>query len=650
MSSDGALDVRPRTAGEILDDAWRLSLSDAPRLFVLNGLFTVPAFSLLFLLLAWPAPHGLAGLLLPVLTAFALPLTGLGSGACQELFRRRSEGKPVRLSECLVGALRRGPEHAAARAVVSMIVLIVLLPLLLGWNVLLVVVWGALLIVPLLSLWTASAPIHALLAGKGSLSELGRETAFAPGKAAAVTLSRAPLLLLVFLNLYVFIAVGLWVGDNLCGFDLAFAGAVLSLGNPAYVTALVLFSWLLLTPYFETSNFLLHSDTRTRREGLDLLYRVQRLFPLPDKPASPRASAISRKVGTLAVLALSLSLASPLSAGEPPADAVKAVCKGVEVIAGEIKDAEEPFPGSRRWEPRLTALGDRLEKSGDGDVRRYRWYREALDGFGERNRNDALTVLSGLHSRLSVLEETLNLPRNEPGAPVSKEDVKQRVRPRRGESDDGKDAPTNPEKDDPKHKDVPRDNPNEGENVNPGAGPKGPGIITPAAGVGGGFGLVGWALLGGLLVAMLVVALVFFIRSRRGAKPMKARQESGPADEEASRQELPHEQPASEWWRRAEELARQGRYLDAVRSVYLAVLSLLHRQQLLRYETTRTNGEYIDQVRLSPQAPPALTQPFERLVTLFEAKWYGERACELDEFRACRALAEEIQGLVVRHG
>jgi hypothetical protein len=99
------------------------------------------------------------------------------------------------------------------------------------------------------------------------------------------------------------------------------------------------------------------------------------------------------------------------------------------------------------------------------------------------------------------------------------------------------------------------------------------------------------------------------------------------------------------WWQEAEALARGGRHLEAVRSLYLAVLSLLHRQHLLRYEPTRTNGEYVQQVRLAAQAPAELHAPFEGLTALFEVKWYGERACTADEFDECRRLAEEIRAL-----
>lgn len=109
---------------------------------------------------------------------------------------------------------------------------------------------------------------------------------------------------------------------------------------------------------------------------------------------------------------------------------------------------------------------------------------------------------------------------------------------------------------------------------------------------------------------------------------------------------LPIERPAAEWQREANALAGKGEHLEAVRALYLAVLSLLHLRQLLRFEPTRTNGEYIRQVRLAPQAPPALHAVFEEFTRLFERKWYGDRACEAAEYRAARKLAEEIQAVV----
>ena len=43
MTEDAAL-VRPRTTGELLDDAWRLYFADAPILLLFSGVFLAPAF------------------------------------------------------------------------------------------------------------------------------------------------------------------------------------------------------------------------------------------------------------------------------------------------------------------------------------------------------------------------------------------------------------------------------------------------------------------------------------------------------------------------------------------------------------------------------------------------------------------------------
>jgi hypothetical protein len=285
MATEGTVDIRPRTAGEILDDAWRLALADAPVLVLLGGLFQVPAFCAVLLLLARPAPAGPAQCLLPALAALLAALTGLGSGACQEWLRRRVEGKPVRPAQCLALALRHGPGHVAVRAVQLLGLLPCLVCLLIpgAGGVLLGLVC---LVMPGLTVWVGGTSAHALLvAGKGrlgaALREQGREAAFAPGKAAAVTLSRLPLLLLAAVNLHLLAQVGLWAAANPGGLDTALAAAVMSPGNPVYLVALVLLCWLLLAPYAEAANFLLHLDTRTRQEGLDLLYRVQRVFATP---------------------------------------------------------------------------------------------------------------------------------------------------------------------------------------------------------------------------------------------------------------------------------------------------------------------------------------------------------------------------------
>ena len=115
MTPDRLLLTRPRTAGEILDDAWRLALADFPLLFGLAGLFLVPFFSFLLLLFAMPRPDAWPTRVLTAVGAALLAaLTGIGSGACQDLFRRRAASETVTFGVCLKAALRRGFEACAA--------------------------------------------------------------------------------------------------------------------------------------------------------------------------------------------------------------------------------------------------------------------------------------------------------------------------------------------------------------------------------------------------------------------------------------------------------------------------------------------------------------------------------------------------------
>src|SRR5437868_2351321 len=117
------IDVRPRTTAEIMDDAWRLYLGEVPALLLLSAIFYVPLVVLVLLLVTGrPSENIMTKLGLPLITALAVPWTGIGAGACQEAFRRRPEGGT--LVSCLGVALRNGLDHAAARTIVAGLTLV----------------------------------------------------------------------------------------------------------------------------------------------------------------------------------------------------------------------------------------------------------------------------------------------------------------------------------------------------------------------------------------------------------------------------------------------------------------------------------------------------------------------------------------------
>ena len=410
MTPDRPLLTRPRTAGEILDDAWRLALADFPLLFALAGLFLVPFFAGLLLLLTLPRSDGWPMRCLVVAVgALLAALSGIGSGACQELFRRRTAGDVATFGACLKAALGRGVDHATARALVLPGVLLGL----------------ACLVLPGATIWMACVAVHILIAdGKGrrsaDLKELGREARFDPGKTAAVVFNRIPLLGFGVINLHLLGGMALWAAGNLAGFDVALVSFSLTIFdpahfNPVYLVALTMLAWLLLAPYFEASNFLLHLDTRTRQEGLDLFYRVQHCFPTTE----------TRRVGALLTAVAGLLFASPAVAADPIGTARAELGRITEEVT-----AADPYPGSERWQGRLGKVADRLEN--EGGATKFAWFRRRLTGFAARDRDGALDVLADLDRRLARLE-------NGSGG-LSDDELKGLLRPARGDEDDAEPA------------------------------------------------------------------------------------------------------------------------------------------------------------------------------------------------------------------
>lgn len=610
------MDIRPRTTGEILDDAWRLALADAPLLLALSGLFLAPAYLvLLFLLTQAPPAAALPPFVLPALLALLLPLTGVGSGACQAVFRRRAEGQTVTLPGCLAEALRRGLDHSAVRAVV--------------------LVFGLLgdlfLLLPGLGLWIATATAHPVLAADKArwLPALGaacQEGQRQPGKWAAVVLSRLALLLLAVVNLHGFLQVGVWVGDHLAGLDLALADFVLGLGNPVYDVCLFLLAWLLLAPYAEASNYLLHVDARARYEGLDLWYRVRRLFPAGAKSAAATA---------LALAALFLT-ATPAAAADGRRAAVRQARASLQQITGEVK-AADPYPGGDRWAERLEDVAEKLDEYGSRQRGRFRWFEEAIPAFRKANRAGALRVLGDLDRRLSLVEECLAAPEPAPGGGVTKDQLRALL------PDGDDDLPKRETKPEPKPKEQPkaRDEDPPVRRADPAReAPARPPRPAPASSPGGtGLGSTEWLLLAVAVTAVILLA-VFLNRRERKATSAKA-EAAKPVAKELSLESL-LSQPArahDNLWQQADDLARAGKSLEAVRTLYLAVLMLLHRSGLIRCAPMRTNGEYVRQVRSKDE----VYRPFRGLTGLFEVKWYGERACQPADYDTCRRLAESVR-------
>src|SRR5262249_30228920 len=152
-----------------------------------------------------------------------------------------------------------------------------------------------------------------------------------------------------------------------------------------------LFAWLLLAPFAEACNYLLHIDARARFEGLDLWYRVQRFFPgaapgrqgdraREDERGSGRgvwATVLPLLLSPALLVSLSPCLV-PAAAGATRLETVRQVRQGVADIRREVQEAD-PYHGSDALERRLVTLARQLDPRGSPGQGADRWFYQAIE-------------------------------------------------------------------------------------------------------------------------------------------------------------------------------------------------------------------------------------------------------------------------------
>ncbi len=121
MQSESKVVLRPRKFGEIIDDALALYLTEAPLLLLLTGSVFVPTVALFLILLTNPCElTGPVRWLLAVGLATLIPVGGLTTGACQEIFHCWAEKQPTGLNQSLRAAWKRGWNHITCQALMSL--------------------------------------------------------------------------------------------------------------------------------------------------------------------------------------------------------------------------------------------------------------------------------------------------------------------------------------------------------------------------------------------------------------------------------------------------------------------------------------------------------------------------------------------------
>lgn len=162
------------------------------------------------------------------------------------------------------------------------------------------------------------------------------------------------------------------------------------------------------------------------------------------------------------------------------------------------------------------------------------------------------------------------------------------------------------------------------EQEEPSTLPSGPGgFALPMPGPG--FFLV----MGALLVLLIAVYLI-------GTRERRLPRESA-SETSAPKAQDPRDRAPTEWLDGAARLAAEGEHREALRALYLATLVALDRRQLLTFDPTLTNWQYLRQLR-----GLQLRSDFRELTRLFDHKCYGREETAEADYLAARALAERV--------
>ncbi|AEI65918.1 DUF4129 domain-containing protein [Corallococcus macrosporus] len=617
-----ALELRPRNAVALMDAALRLSSRSAGvwALTLPGGAAVVAAM----LYLAESARMGWPLAVPSLLLTLAWFLRGVGQGAASHY-----------VQELLLGTQGEPSAWASLRAALGRIpALFIAVTYLLGLNTLLVLVTGGL---GYLLLSAHGVGYAAMMQGRGSPLNLYGVCSRLLGPARGTAVWVRALMgvqVLAFFNLHIALNFLLTLGRKLVGVDLTFAERFASLDNGQWLLFLAATTFALFEPVRAAVATLLLVDGRVRQEGLDLLASVQQLpsrnvgRPLPSPSASRGAAVLAVALG------LGLLTATPARAAEAaePLAPSEARQRLTEVAAA--CEAATPEDAAELYAP-LDALGPQEAVKLDRFVRRVERLAYDVEDCDEAR----AVLLRGLATLGATVDAQAKADAR--AAAARAKDILARPEFAQAAPKAEKETPEAP---------VPPESPGwwrrfidwlgellkklfEPEREAPRQEPGTP-LVTGASAAN-----VLVVVLVTLTLAVLGVVLLRALNRRKPGEGDEGVQVStvdastlaGDAHHALSR-------PPEGWAHLADELAARGAYREAVRSLYLALLSRLHRDGAILYDETLSNWDYLHQFRGRAE----WKAPFRELTRRFDFAWYGNEPVGVDGYRAFRTLTEPL--------
>ncbi|NRD50820.1 DUF4129 domain-containing protein [Corallococcus exiguus] len=614
-----ALELRPRGPVALMDAALRLCARDAGvwALTLPGGAAVVAAL----LHLVDAVDHGRSPTLPALYVTLAWFLRGVGQGAAchyvQELLLGAKTEPSVRQS--LRAALEKLPSLFIAVAYLAF------------FNVLTLTFS---LGIALFLLSAQGVGYAATMQGRGSPLKLyavgSRLLGPSRGTATAVRWLMG-VQVLVFLNLHVGLNTLLYLGRQLVGIDLTFAERFASLDNPPWLVFLAATTFALFEPLRAATSTLLLVDGRVRQEGLDLLAAVQQL---PER-STQRGVLASKGVAAALLLAAGLLLTVPAPVEAAPEATApvdrKALRTRLEKVATEC-ELPEQVEG--------TALKDFDALNARETVKLERFVRhlEQLAYDDEDCETAAVALENGLAQVTATAEAQARVDAR------AATDRARAILARPEFQDRPEKAPA-----EPKEEEVPPSEPSWWRRFIDKLGewlrdffkrnnprPQSHDTALPVSGGAAANALV--VMLVALTLAVLGVVVVNVLRRKREksgpaleVSTMDAAALAGSPDHALSR-------PPEGWAHLADALAAKGEYREAVRNLYLALLSRLHRDGAIHYDETLSNWDYLRAFRGRAE----VKAPFRELTRRFDFAWYGNVPVSADGYTEFRAITAPL--------
>lgn len=139
-----------------------------------------------------------------------------------------------------------------------------------------------------------------------------------------------------------------------------------------------------------------------------------------------------------------------------------------------------------------------------------------------------------------------------------------------------------------------------------------------------------WIILIGLIIGMGLLA-TYALRRLETRKTVKA-------PEATKVEEDPDSSQPEDWLALAQSFAARGDFRRAYRAMFRALLLRLDSGGLIRFDPSRTNGEYVRSLRSNER----IYRIFRPAADGFDILWYGRRPAVEQDFQSCRTAYESV--------